>query len=323
VEYNEIGVPFNTPVPLYIVVKDEAGTQAKVEYVPEDPAVSPTNIWEWTEWLIPLSELAAQNAAIELTKITRLTLGVGPEADADPEGAGVMLYDDIRIYNSSHSAPTTEVRVIEDFDTYGDQAELDVVWVDHQALNGEVTRTLVTSSGIENSQYMQWDYHSYGDGPPKRDNSESVMIFNDPIDFASYGESFKLRLSLRRRPGSDRPGLIYVKFYQGGTANEPSFLSGEAWIVKNDSNWYPNGYAPIGNTVEGGQPWATDVDLLTDGEWSTVEILPENIIPGWGGNPQTFEGLTEVTGMVIGSSEGQSEAQGTIDVDSIEIVYEP
>jgi hypothetical protein len=118
-------------------------------------------------------------------------------------------------------------------------------------------------------------------------------------------------------------GLIYVKFYQGGTANDTSFLSGEAWIVKNDSNWYPSGYAPIGNTVEGGQPWATDVDLLTDGEWSTVEILPDNIIPGWGGNPQTFEGLTELTGMVIGSSEGQSEAQGTIDVDSIEILYEP
>ena len=323
VDYKEIGVPFNTPAPLYIAVKDEAGNQAKVEYVPEDPAVSPTNIREWTEWLISLSELAAQNAALDLTKITRLTLGVGPQADADPEGAGVMLYDDIRIYNSSHLAPTTGVRVVEDFETYGDQAELDAIWVDHQALNGEVTRTLLTSDGMENSHYMQWDYHSYGDGPPKRDNSESVMIFDAPIDFASYGESFKLRLSLRRRPGSDRVGLIYMKFYQGGTANDPSFLSGEAWIVKNDSNWYPNGYAPIGNTVEGGQPWATDVDLLTDGQWSTVEILPENIIPGWGGNPQTFEGLIEVTGMVIGSSEGQSETQGTIDVDSIEIVYEP
>ena len=98
VDYKEIGVPFNTPTPLYIVVKDEAGNQARVDYVPEDPAVSPTNISEWTEWIIPLSELAAQDAAIDLTRITHLTLGVGPEADADPKGAGVMLYDDIRIY---------------------------------------------------------------------------------------------------------------------------------------------------------------------------------------------------------------------------------
>jgi hypothetical protein len=319
VDYKEIGVPFNTPAPLYITVKDEAGNQVRVDYVPEDPSVLPTNIQEWTEWLIPLSELSA----LDPTRITRLTLGVGPEADADPEGAGRMLYDDIRIYNSSYLAPTSGVRVIEDFDAYGDQAELDAVWVDHQAVNGDVTRTLVTSDGMENSQYMQWDYHSYGDGPPKRDNSESVMIFDAPIDFASYGESFKLRLSLRRRPGSDRVGLIYVKFYQGGAANDPGFLSGETWIVKDDSNWYPTGYAPIGNTVEGGQPWATDVDLLNDGQWNTVEILPENIIPGWGGNPQTFEGLTGVTGMVIGSSEGGAEARGTIDVDSIEIVYEP
>jgi len=49
---------------------------------------------------------------------------VGPEADADPEGTGRILYDDIRIYNSSHLAPTSEVRVIEDFDAYGDQAEV-------------------------------------------------------------------------------------------------------------------------------------------------------------------------------------------------------
>ncbi|MHC4178146.1 MAG: PA14 domain-containing protein, partial [Planctomycetota bacterium] len=288
VDSKEIGVPFNTPAPLYVTLTDAAGNQATVEYVPEDPAVSATNIQQWTEWLIPLSEFAA----LDLTRITRLTLGVGPEADASPEGAGRMLYDDIRIYNSGYSAPATEVRVIEDFDGYGDQVGLDAVWVDHQALNGDVTRTLVTSGGMENSQYMQWDYHSYGDGPPKRDNSESVMIFGAPVDFASYGESFKLRLSLRRRPGSDRLGLIYVKFYQGGTANDPGFLSGEAWIVRNDSNWYPGGYAPIGNTVAGGQPWATDVDLLRDGQWSTVEILPENIIPGWGGNPQTFAGLT-------------------------------
>jgi hypothetical protein len=49
----------------------------------------------------------------------------------------------------------------------------------------------------------------------------------------------------------------------------------------------------------------------------TLEVLPENIIPGWGGNPQTFEGLAGVTGLVIGSAEG------AIDFDSIEIVYGP
>ena len=98
VDYKEIGVPFNTPAPLYIVIKDEAGNQAKVEYVPDDPAVSPTNIPDWTEWLIPLSELATRNSALDLTKIKHLTLGIGPQADADPEGAGLMLYDDIRIY---------------------------------------------------------------------------------------------------------------------------------------------------------------------------------------------------------------------------------
>ena len=99
-EYKEIGVPFNTPAPLYITIKDEAGNQAKVEYM-SDLTISPANISQWTEWLIPFSELTAQNAALDLTKITRLTLGVGPEVDANPEGTGRMLYDDIRIYNST------------------------------------------------------------------------------------------------------------------------------------------------------------------------------------------------------------------------------
>jgi len=99
IDSKEIGVPFNTPAPLYVAIADEAGIQATMEYVPEDLAISPTNIQQWTEWLIPLSEFGA----LDLTKITRLTLGVGPEADADPEGAGRMLYDDIRIYNSAVS----------------------------------------------------------------------------------------------------------------------------------------------------------------------------------------------------------------------------
>jgi hypothetical protein len=103
-EVKEIGVPFNTPAPLYIAIKDETGNQSQVEYVTADPVVSPTNIQEWTEWLIPLSEFTARNAALDLTKIARLTLGVGPEADADPKGAGRMLYDDIRIYNVAPNA---------------------------------------------------------------------------------------------------------------------------------------------------------------------------------------------------------------------------
>jgi hypothetical protein len=103
-EVKEIGVPFNTPAPLYIAMKDETGNQSQVEYVTADPAVSPTNILEWTEWLIPLSEFIIRNAGLDLTKIARLTLGVGPEVDADPKGAGRMLYDDIRIYNVAPNA---------------------------------------------------------------------------------------------------------------------------------------------------------------------------------------------------------------------------
>jgi hypothetical protein len=55
----------------------------------------------------------------------------------------------------------------------------------------------------------------------------------------------------------------------------------------------------------------------------TPKGLRENIIPGRGGCPQTFEGPTVVADLGVGSAEGAGEAHGAIDIDSIEIVYEP
>jgi hypothetical protein len=99
VETKEIGVPFNTPAPIYVTLEDAAGAEATVDY-PENPNGLPTNIVTWTEWPIPLSDFTDKNPALDLTRITRLKLGIGPEPAGDPEGAGEMLYDDIRIYNS-------------------------------------------------------------------------------------------------------------------------------------------------------------------------------------------------------------------------------
>jgi hypothetical protein len=56
---------------------------------------------------------------------------------------------------------------------------------------------------------------------------------------------------------------------------------------------------------------------------SSKTSTPAAARPGWGGNPQTFDGLTGVTGLVIGRPKSAGEAQGAVDVDGIEIVCEP
>jgi hypothetical protein len=61
-----------------------------------------TQIAEWTEWVIPLQLFADQGA--DLTEVTSIAIGFGDKADPRPGGAGMMFFDNIRIYTSS-SAP--------------------------------------------------------------------------------------------------------------------------------------------------------------------------------------------------------------------------
>ncbi|MHC4538104.1 MAG: hypothetical protein ACYS6K_29610 [Planctomycetota bacterium] len=51
---------------------------------------------EWTEWNIDLQEFADQG--INLTNVDKLSIGFGDKNNTLPGGAGVMYFDDIRLY---------------------------------------------------------------------------------------------------------------------------------------------------------------------------------------------------------------------------------
>jgi hypothetical protein len=74
---------------LYLVVEDSAG-KSKVIAHPDAAAV---NVTEWTEWKIPLSDLAGVN----LAKVKKLYIGVGDRADPAADGSGRIYIDDIRV----------------------------------------------------------------------------------------------------------------------------------------------------------------------------------------------------------------------------------
>ncbi|OHB59743.1 MAG: hypothetical protein A2167_07695 [Planctomycetes bacterium RBG_13_46_10] len=86
----DIGTESNIGEQLYMVLQDNAGNSAIVNY--PDPAA--TNITAWTQWSIQLSAFTGVN----LQSITKLSIGVGDRASTQPNGAGDLYIDDIRLY---------------------------------------------------------------------------------------------------------------------------------------------------------------------------------------------------------------------------------
>ena len=87
------GDPGNAAEPLYVAVSNGAG--APVIVVHDDPAAA--NINTWTEWVIPLQDLADQG--LNLTNVDRIAVGLGTQGNITiPGGSGKMFFDDIRLY---------------------------------------------------------------------------------------------------------------------------------------------------------------------------------------------------------------------------------
>jgi hypothetical protein len=81
----------NDAAPLYLVVEDSGGRSLVVTH-PDDAIVTGM---EWTEWQIPMADLA--DAGVILSAVSRMCLGVGSRDAATPDGTGVLYFDDIRI----------------------------------------------------------------------------------------------------------------------------------------------------------------------------------------------------------------------------------
>ncbi len=82
---------------LYVAVEDSAGNLAVA--VNPDPAA--VNATDWTEWKVPLADLAGVN----MTRVEKLYLGVGHRNSPAPDGAGRIYIDDIRV---TRPEPTPE-----------------------------------------------------------------------------------------------------------------------------------------------------------------------------------------------------------------------
>ena len=88
----------NDAEPLYVAVSNSTGEPAIV--VHDDPAA--TKIGVWTEWAIPLQDLADQG--IDLTDVDRIAIGLGTRGNVTiPGGSGKIFIDDIRLYRPAEA----------------------------------------------------------------------------------------------------------------------------------------------------------------------------------------------------------------------------
>ncbi len=81
--------PGNSPDDLYVMVGDSKGKAATVVH-PDPTAV---NIRAWTEWKIPLGSFSG----VDLSRVKKMSIGVGGRESAVSLGTGRIYLDDIRV----------------------------------------------------------------------------------------------------------------------------------------------------------------------------------------------------------------------------------
>ncbi len=77
----------NAAEPVYVVAGSAVITN-------DDPQLALTT--EWTQWDIPLADIAAQG--VNLSNVSSLSIGLGDKANPVAGGTGVLYVDDIRLY---------------------------------------------------------------------------------------------------------------------------------------------------------------------------------------------------------------------------------
>ena len=83
----------NAALPLYVEIRDSQATTAVEIYTEEpNPLISTT----WTQWQIELAPINA--AGVDLSRIKRISIGIGDPDNPQLGGAGLLFVDDINLF---------------------------------------------------------------------------------------------------------------------------------------------------------------------------------------------------------------------------------
>ncbi|OHB79218.1 MAG: hypothetical protein A2Z25_14050 [Planctomycetes bacterium RBG_16_55_9] len=85
------GDPANTPQRMYVAL---SGTNGATGVVAHDDT-NAAQIDRWTQWSIPLTEFS--NQGVVLTRVQSVSIGFGDKNNPQPDGAGNVYFDDLRL----------------------------------------------------------------------------------------------------------------------------------------------------------------------------------------------------------------------------------
>ncbi|MFI4912148.1 MAG: hypothetical protein ACIAQZ_10830 [Sedimentisphaeraceae bacterium JB056] len=188
--------------------------------------------------------------------------------------------------------------VVDDFESYADQAALNAKWQEFYwaAFNGSTTSstfTLLTNpaDAYEGSQALRWVYDANDISGNGQDYTDIVMTLDSAIDLRT---AQSVKVYLNRHPGNSQENLLYVKFFEG--AVDVANLAGQGvWLERAEGSTY----SPTGWTE-----WTANLDELVGADKA---------------------GLDQVTAILFGCWSPEADGTsgtGTIDIDSVRVQYE-
>ena len=90
----DVGIPVNSEEELYLVIEDSVGGSA---IVPHPDGVQISQVQDWVAWTVDLSTLTD----VDLSRIEKMTIGMGKKDAPVNNGVGTMFIDDIRLYRQA------------------------------------------------------------------------------------------------------------------------------------------------------------------------------------------------------------------------------
>jgi hypothetical protein len=133
--------PGNNPDDVYVAVEDSDGGRVAVT----NPNPSAVNTTTWTEWELPLSRFAG----VDLSRVKRMTIGVGGRESTIPPGKGRINIDDIRLSKQA-SGSVLGIYLV-------DTGELVLSAQDMAAYLRDTHEIVLNESGIEKwNLYVIW-----------------------------------------------------------------------------------------------------------------------------------------------------------------------
>ena len=169
---------------VYIVVEDNAGQDKTITY--PDPAA--TQLADWQEWIIPLTEFDNLN----LAAIKSVSIGVGDRNNPQAGGTGKLFVDDIQI---GTTLPDPLPPIVEDTGNLLVNGGFEDGVLEPWTTYGDVTTEIVPGAGAEGDHSLHITVNSIGD------NSWNTGLQHQGHVFEA-GKSYTMSAFLRSQAAS-------------------------------------------------------------------------------------------------------------------------